>query len=272
MCPDSPICLHLKVVKNFPFRLVAGTFPSQSMDTDTVQGTQKFNNFLFSKGAAHSKAIFCRTISCTCPNCLSGALGICTHGFAPGYFQKTLRYSEVIPKISSAKNADSIKKKLDKYRYHNDTLPFYCCLGWVERSQAPGVFLITHLKYNEKSVRCHILPHFKSKLNDFHATTVLKPNHLCPKSKEKCNCQYLHAETIQHEHILEVCVEKGHNTPYKSSFAKAKVESPPPNGTVYHLSQTHFSNQYLDSYCEKRFVIFNDFMLLDRVADNENML
>lgn len=137
MCPDSPICLHLKVVKNFPFRLVAGTFPSRSMDTDTVQGTQKFNNFLFSKGAAHSKAIFCRTISCTCPNCLSGALGICTHGFAPGYFQKTLRYSEVIPKISSAKNADSIKKKLDKLTYLSLSQRYvaFLLLPWVGWTQ-----------------------------------------------------------------------------------------------------------------------------------------
>jgi len=251
----------------------AGTFPLRSMDTSTVQGTQTYNNFLFSQAAASSKSIFCRTISCTCLNCLTGALGICGHGFAPDYFQKMLSYKDVAPKINSAKNSQVIKKTLDKLRNHNDTLEFYFCLGWVERSQTPAVFLVTHLKYNDKSIKCHVLQHYKPKLNDFHCTAVVKPNNLCPKSQNKCKCQFLHAETILHEHILDVCVEKGTNgVPFKSCFSKAKVEMQPPNGCVYHMPQTHTNNQILDSYCEKRFAIFNDFVLLAHVADNENML
>jgi hypothetical protein len=71
---------------------------------------------------------------------------------------------------------------------------------------------------------------------------------------------------------LEIAVERGHNTPYKSCFTKAKVESPPPNGTVYHLPPTQSNTHLLDSYCEKRFYVKNDYILLDRVEDTENML
>jgi len=242
------------------------------MDTSTVQGTQTYNNFLFSQAAASSKSIFCRTISCTCLNCLTGALGICGHGFAPDYFQKMLSYKDVAPKINLAKNAQSIKKNLDKLRNHNDTLDFYFCLGWVERSQTPAVFLVTHLKYNDKSIKCHVLQHYKPKLNDLQLSN---PTTYAQNPKINANASFftLRLSCMSTFLMFTTHVEKGTNgVPFKSCFSKAKVEMQPPNGCVYHMPQTHTNNQILDSYCEKRFAIFNDFVLLAHVADNENIL
>ena len=274
------ICLSsYSCQRHFPIviflKIVAGTFPSRTMDTETLKGTQNWNNFLFTHSSPNSKAVFHRTISCTCNNCLTGSLGLCEHGFAPVYQQSTLRYTEVRSKITSAKIAASITGKLDKLTEHKDVLPFYFCLGWVERRQCPGVFLMTHLPHRSKNndtVKCHVLPPYKVLVNDFHATTVVKPNQLCNKLAQNCDCILLHASIVPVEHILEIAVERGHNTPYKSCFTKAKVESPPPHGNVYHLPPNQANCNFLDNYCEKRFVLFDDYILLDRVEEHENML
>jgi len=103
------------------------------------------------------------------------------------------------------------------------------------------------IKEQRQVVKCHVLPPYKVVLNDFHATTVVKPNQLCNKLAQNCDCDLLHASIVPVEHIWEIAVERGHNTPYKSCFTKAKVESPPPHGNVYHLPPNQANTTFLDN-------------------------
>ena len=173
-------------------------------------------------------------VTCTCNNCLTGSLGLCQHGFAPTYLQSTLKFKEIVPKITGARIVASIKGKLDRLSSHKDVLPFYFCLGWVERRQCPAVLLMTHLAHKSKNndtVKCHVLSPYDAKVNDFHSTSVFKPNQLCPKLPNNCHCEFLHASIVGIGFIYWKLQLKGDTTPH------TKVVSPKQRWNLLHLME-----------------------------------
>ena len=97
-----------------------------------------------------------------------------------------------------------------------------------KKAMSRGVFDDTpaHKSKNNDAVKCHVLAPYKVKLNDFHATTVVKQNRLCTKLADNCDCEYLHASIVPIDHILEIAVERGQNTPYTKVVSPKRRWSP----------------------------------------------
>jgi hypothetical protein len=212
-------------------------------------------------------AVFYRTISCACPNCISGQFGICTNSpFVPAWEHTTIRYKQPPPKITTDfdDHEADIWNELERLRQHQHTLPWYCCLARVEKVQHPTVLLIKHLRLNARTVKCHILPPHKPLLNDFGWTMVKKPNVVCHRFGHQCDCDLLHAVNFPIRHILEVAVEKGE---HKSLFSISRTEPPVQGNQLLNLPMSPKGNTCFDEYAKKRLELFNDFYLLERQLD-----
>jgi hypothetical protein len=157
-----------------------------------------------------------------------------------------------------------VHKLLSKLRDHADTLPFFFCLGWEENLQQPAVLMISNLRVNPVTVRCHVLPPYNAPVNDFSWTVVAKPTELCNKLDSECDCHLAHAVNFLLINILEVAVQKTGRV-YKSLFSKCQsLVNTIPDSKLYQLNTTTpVGKAVFDNYASKRLLYHNDFFMIE---------
>ena len=254
---------HAKYNNAFVCTLTGGTFPTRSMETLNAPKSQSYNNFMVTKDAPSENALYSRKVSCFCGVCSTGKMGPCHNSpFVPAWEESILDFVPAQPNIPLREHESEMWRQLDLLQNEAETLPSYCCLAWVENVQQPTVLLIQHLKLNQRTVRCHILPHHKPLLNDFGYTVVCRPERLCAHLQTTCDCNLLHSVNFQVKHVLEVAVVRVDRRHHRSLFCSTKCEEAAPAGCkLIHLPATQQANECYDAYAQKRLDLFNDYYL-----------
>ena len=276
-----------------------GTFAERKYETLNPPKSQKFNSFMVTKQSQMERAVYsrfiahalfqlllftiwlqnyisthmriwirqyCRTISCTCNACIVGKLEGCLNApFVPAWEHSVVSFRPCTPIIGITDNEVEIWNKLNALENEKETLPFYCCLGWVGGVQHPTVLYIKHLRLNQRTVRCHVLLPHKPVLNDFGWTLVQRPNQLCNKLDSDCSCNLQHAQNFPVKHILSIAVKQLPDRRHRSLFAVSRTETPPPNHQLIYLPMTKEGDDTFECFAKKRVEYFNDLYL--RVLD-----
>ena len=209
--------------------------------------------------------VYFRTISCPCLACISGELENCTHQpFVPNWDSKQIQFTPLIQGISLARNCRDVQQKIMRVAMQQEHLPWFCCLGWIERLQQPAVLLMTssQLELSDTTVKCHVLKPWNPPVNEFCWTVVERPATVCPRSATRCQCNQLHWKDFQLANILEVAVKKGRGNLFKNLFCKFTPDSPYPLSLI-HMSQSKESVQCFQRYSDKRLRYHNDFFLVE---------
>ena len=200
-----------------------------------------------------------RTISCPCIPCISGEVQNCQHHpFVPRWQSVLLQFEPIQEGIPHQRHLRDIRNKLVRVAMQQDTLPWFCCLGRIDRLQQPAVLLMTanNLNLTDTTVRCNVLKPWNAPLNAFSWTVVERPTEVCHRAR--CHCNQLHWKEFALSSILEVAVRKGRGNLFKNLVCKFTPDSPH-SVDLYHLSKTRESCESFERYSEKRLKYFNDF-------------
>ena len=251
MCPRFPLL----------FFLSDGTFP---LGNEIVRGVpQMRTNLSFmalgDPAPQHRNKIYHRFVSCACSQCIVGSFDGCENPtLVPMWSSSTLNFSPKPPLRTQQRNASDIKRRIQNLVNSRDLLPSYYCLGWKAEVQHPTVLVMSHLRLNENTVRCHVLHPHNAPPNDFGHCLSRRPNILCPLLAERCQCGGHHAENFEYQHILEVATFK-ENGQLKSHLQRVRVQERGLPYSLVDLSSNPRNETLFESYARKCLQYFNDF-------------
>ena len=238
-----------------------GTFP---LATEIVRGAPPMRpNLSFmafgNPTPQQTNKIFHRMVSCACAPCIRGSLGGCLNStLVPLWSSSSLTFAPKPPLRTLQRNAADVKRKIQHLVDSRETFPFYYCLAWTPQIQHPTVLLMSHLRLNENTVRCHVLTSHNALPNDFGHCISRQPNVLCPRLAVRCQCGGHHAENFEYQHILEVATFK-ENGVHKTHIQRLRVQERGLPFTLVDLPSNPRNESLFENYARKRLQYFNDF-------------